>query len=255
MGRISVPDKSFSLNFFLDKGRDKQILFNWFKSDDPAGLEPRALEKGISVEFAYRLRDAKTYADIKDEIDAFIDPLYESQSEQIKLFMANLEDFWGRHLEQLVEIVKEITERPFYYAEYQVLVSVCHMGMVSGGISNDIGVGINLSPDWRSRILAHELVEEHWRKILREEELTKKLDDWYHWALSEIGAVLVLKDVRLKSLWSPLAQEIDEKGYFARSNYPQLAAAEAELSQVFSKRRSFRDFLSGAIAVLTKYSK
>lgn len=251
---VWTPDRSFGLKFFTDKDRDKQILFNWFKGDDPAGLESRANEKGISVEFACRLRDTADYEDVKEEIDEFVDGLYESLVGQLQLFISTLQDFWGENLGILTEIVRDLTERDFYYPEYQVLVSVCHMGMVSGGVSNEIGVGVNLPSDWSNRILAHELVEEHWRKIFREEKMTEKLDDRRCWAFSEIGAILVLKDERLKSLWSSQQQDMDSTGYFASSNYPQLAPVEGKLREAFTAREGIEDFLERATAILLKYS-
>jgi len=254
MNEVLTPDKSFGLNFFVDKERDKEVLFDWGWDRDPAGLESRADEKGISVEFACRLRDASNYEDVKEEIDDYIDGLYEDKAEQLQSFIEDLQDFWSKNLGLLTEVVKELTERSFYYPEYQVLVSACHMGMVSGGLSNDIGVGVNLRTDWRNRILAHELVEDHWRTLFREERLTEKLDNWRCWAFSEIGAVLVLKDERLKSMWSDLQQELDRTGYFARSNYPQLALVEAEIREVFATRKGLEDFLERASTVLMKYS-
>lgn len=254
MNNVFIPDGSFGLNFYLDKGRDKEILFNWFKHDDPAGLESRAREKGISVEFACRLRDASTYQEVREEIDVFVDGLYEIRGEQLQLFIADLKSYWGENLGQLTAITQELTERSFYYPQYRVLVSVCHMGGVSGGISNDILIGINVHPDWRNRILAHELVEEHWRKIFREEPLTRQLDDWQCWALSEIGAVLVLKDERLRRLWSHLPPGMDSTGYFEKSNYSQLAPLEMEIREAFLVRKNLEEFLGRAANVLTKYS-
>ena len=94
------------MSFFVDKERDKKALFNWNWDWDPAGLESRAAEKGISLAFAHRLRGASSYDEVRKELDEFVDGLHDNKAEQLESFIRDLQDFWTK---------SEFTERLLHH--------------------------------------------------------------------------------------------------------------------------------------------
>ncbi len=149
------------------------------------------------------------------------------------------------------KVATEVTGHDWPYEEYVCVVSAFHRGL-SNWHGNKIAARYDLPPVHKRRIVAHEILLSHVFQLARRYYSPEELDDWRIWAFSEVSAVFILDDPRLRRFWPQTRLGGD---WFAQSNYPQLASLEKELKTIWDARGSFKGYLDTSVAVLRRFAR
>jgi len=248
-GRASCP--TLQLRFVIDKKYDARTLFGMLHQNDPAGLASRSAAMGLEKDFAQRIHDAPDYAGVSDEISRIVDARYAEVAPKLEAARAEYEKLWAPLVEGFSGVVTATTQHCWFHPTpetlYTDVVSAFHPG-ISDWYGNTVATKYDLPAESKRRILAHEIVLSQIFHAIRKYHPKSEISDWRVWALSEISTVWILNDSRLHAYWP----DSPTQGYFAHSNYPQLAVLEEELQPVFSRRTSFRAYMDEAVARVGK---
>ncbi len=246
------PEKAhpiLKLTFITDKDFDKRRIYGMFHHDDPAGLESRARSMGIDPGLARTMGAADDIAEIEKELDELVDARFEQVGERIATAQKEYTEAWAPIIELFSKVTTEVTGHGWFYDEYICVVSAFHPGL-SDWYGNKIAAGCDLMPVLKKRIVAHEILLSHLFHITRKYYGKQEVDDWRVWVFSEITAVFVLDDERLREQWPGMPAG---GSYFANSNYPQLASVEKDLKKMFDARKSFKDYIDSSVVILKRF--
>ncbi len=243
---IAAPD--LRLSFRIDKSVDVENVLNFFRYDDPAGLESRAMGMGVDVQLARTIRDGNP-SEARDLAARLVDERFKRNGAAIEASVADFEALWRDLLPLYSRVVVETTESPWMHPEYTCIVSSIHPGL-SSWRGNRVGIKFDSTPEIKRRILAHEILLSNVFQLLRKRYGSSVIGDWQVWAFSEITPVLILDDPRLQPYWPSIAHAGD---YFVHSNYPQLSKPEKLLKDLFDHRASYADYEQKAVAVLKEF--
>lgn len=245
-------DKSLRLTFIIDKENDEQHIYDMFNSSDPAGLESRARSMGFDIEFAKRIKKAKNYETIKNELRPFVDKVYEKEIDSLKRSQSEYTNSWKPIIRRFSNQVVNFTDHPWFYSEYLCVVSAFHPG-ISDWYGNKVVRKYNEDPIKQRWTTAFEIVLSHIFHIVREDYSKDQLADSRVWAFSEITTSFILQDPKMvRSFWP---WKKIRTNYFSKSNYPQLAGLEEKLRQIWGDRKDFHDYLSRSVPVLVKFTQ
>ncbi|HLE11848.1 MAG TPA: hypothetical protein VI754_11400 [Bacteriovoracaceae bacterium] len=202
---------------------------------------------GIVAAVAYKIRDANNQADIDGIVNQLVEDRYKAIGDRLNLAQREFGERWSLLISPFSEVVTATTQQSWFYNQYICVISLFHPGL-----SNWYGnkVAIKYDQIYKHRILAHEIVLSHVFQVFRKFYTKDEMDDWHVWAFSEITAVLILDDSKLKKFWPDFPTAGD---YFTHSNYPQLATLETELLSLFSNRQSFSNYVAQSFDVLKKF--
>lgn len=239
------------LTFVVDKEFDKQMVFAMPRCRDPAGVFSRARSMGISADFVRLVREADNRAEVEHDLDRLVNGRYKLAGSRIEAGQRQYTALWRTLLPDFSKVATEVTGHDWPYDEYVCVVSAFHRGL-SNWYGNKIAARYDLPPGQKRRIVAHEILLSHVFHLARRYYSPEELNDRRIWAFSEVSAVFVLDDPRLRRFWPQTRLGGD---WFARSNYPQLASLEKELKRIWDARGSFKDYLDTSVAVLRRFER
>jgi len=243
-----VEAPGLKISFRIDRDVDVQGVLNFFRYDDPAGLESRAMGMGVDVQLARLIRDSSP-SEARELAARLVDERFKSNGAAIEASVADFETLWKDLLPLYSQVVMETTESPWVHPEYTCVVSSIHAG-ISSWRGNKAAIRFDRTPEIKRRILAHEIALSDVFQLLRRRYEVSEIGDWQVWAFSEITAVLILDDSRLRPYWP----NVDHAGdYFAHANYPQLSKPEKLLKDLFDHRANYPDYEQKAVAVLKDF--
>lgn len=243
-----VEAPGLKISFRIDRDVDVRGVLNFFRHDDPAGLESRAMSMGVDVQLARMIRDANP-SEARDLAARLVDERFKSSGAAIEASVVDFEALWKDLLPLYSQVAMETTESPWVQPEYTCVVSSIHPGL-SSWRGNMVGIRFDSAPEIKRRILAHEILLSDVFQLLRKRYGVSEISDWQVWAFSEITAVLVLDDSRLRPYWTNMPHAGD---YFAHANYPQLSKPEKLLKDLFDRRANYADYEQKAVAVLKDF--
>lgn len=242
---------SLKLRFLIDEDYDRDGIIGILRDYDPAGLESRAKSMGIDLDLAHRIHDAKTpedLAQVEHEVQTLVDERYRDKGAAIRDAQLEFPVLWKDLLGVYSAVATETFQAPWLHDQYDCVVSAFHPGLSSWD-GNKVAIRYDQVPEIKQRILGHEILLSQCFQMMRKYHAADEIGDWRVWAFSEITAVFILDDPRLRPYWPdfPHAGE-----YFGKSNYPQLAPLEKQLKGLFDSRSSFKDYLDQAVVLLNK---
>jgi hypothetical protein len=243
---VSIPKSHFSIKFIVDKNYDEAMIYNIFKSDDPAGLLSRSQSMGINYSLAKKIRESGKYSDIKIDLDKLVNDKYSEIGNQLSESALTYSSSWEQITDDFSFIVKDITGCDWFYSNYICVVSAFHPG-VSNWYGNKIIRKYGENPIKQRRITAHEIVLSHIFRVCRVYYSQSEINDASLWEIAEITAVLILDDNRLLKYWDDY---VPPKNYFSKSNYPQLANLEDKLRVAYRDRNDFKEYLKNAVQIV-----
>jgi len=243
----SLDCPPLALRFVIDKEYDAQTIFGMLHGINPGGASARAADMGVGDDLARRIHVASDYASVAEEIARIVETRHSENSARLEGARSEYERLWAPVLGRFAKVVTSETGHCWFHStpeiQYTDVVSAFHRG-VSSWYGNTIATGFNLSPESKLRISAHEIVLSQVFHVIRKYHPQSEISDWHVWALSELTAVWILSDPRLRPYWPTFRTS----EYFAHSNYPQLAELEQELAPIYGRRASFRAYADEAVA-------
>jgi hypothetical protein len=220
-----------------------------FKQDDPAGLTSRAKSMGIDPVLAQKIRDTPDFISARKLASGIVDSQFEKHGPDISAARGEFRDLWRELVGPFSRIVVETTQSPWVHTSYFCVVSAIHPG-VSDWFGNRVGIRFDRKPEFKTRILAHELILSDVFQLFRTRHNAAEIGDWQVWAFSEITAVLILDDSRLRPYWPKFPRA---GKYFSQSNYPQLAGLETQLKDIYDTRAGYLDYEGRAAQIVRDF--
>jgi hypothetical protein len=162
-----------------------------FKRDDPAGVSSRAKSMGIDPVLAQKIRDTPDFISARKLAWGIVDSQFEKHGSDISAARGEFRDLWRELVGPFSRIVVETTQSPWVHTSYFCVVSAIHPG-VSDWFGNRVGIRFDRRPEFKTRILAHELILSDVFQLFRTRHNAAEIGDWQVWAFSEITAVLIL---------------------------------------------------------------
>jgi hypothetical protein len=242
-------DALLNIEFVIDKEFDKSRIFGIFQINDPAGLSSRAQSMEIDVEIARSINQAKSYHEVKDQLDSLAKTRYDKKMDEMIEAKKEYQSLWTVMIAPFSKTITKETGHSWFYEKYTCVVSAFHPGLTDW-YGNTIAAKYNHTMLSKKRIVAHELALSHIFHIVRKYYTKQDIDDWKVWAFSEISAVFVLNHHDLIEYWPQFSSNAT---YFSQSNYPQLVPLETELKELFEKRENFKDYLDQSVKALKAF--
>lgn len=243
------PHHNLKIIFILHQDNDKRWLYDLFHNADPAGLESRARSRGIELELARAIKQAKDLEAIEHELDELVTAQHQRLSHELDAAVIEYRMTWAPMIASFSDVVTEITGHGWFYEQYVCVVSAFQRGITSW-YGNVVAGRYDLKPEMKRWIVAHEIILSHVFHITRKYYTKAELDDWKVWALAEISAVFVKDDKRLRPYWPDSALG---GSHFGKSNYPQLGPLELELKAIYDSATSFKEYLDKSVPVLRRF--
>lgn len=239
------------LSFVVDKQFDVNGVVSMFRHSDPAGIESRARSMGVDLEVARRIHDTSSLIEARHLAERLVNSRFTEDGAAIRRSITAFQNPWEDLLPLFSAVVVETTQSPWIHSHYTCVVSSIHPGL-SNWRGNKVAVKYDSSREVKLRILAHEIALSDVFQLFRERYTRFEVDDWQVWAFSEITAVFILDDPRLRAFWPDFPHA---GGYFAHSNYKQLAEIEKRLKAVFDGRTSYIDYEDQAAGILRAFKQ
>jgi len=248
---VRSEEPPLAIYFVVDRNCDADWVVGMFKQNDPAGLASRAKSMGIDVNVAQRIRNTANFEEARRLAQEIVGAQFGKHDSEIRAAQSEMQSLWGGLIQLFSKVVVETTQSEWAHSSYFCVVSAIHPG-ISDWFGNRVAIRFDRSPEFKRRILAHELILSDAFQLLRRRHNVEDIADWKVWAFSEITAVLILDDPRLRPFWLsfPKAGE-----YFRQSNYPQLAELEAELKAIYDDKSSYLDYQEQAVRILKAYDQ
>ncbi|MHB8416502.1 MAG: hypothetical protein ACYDCL_00390 [Myxococcales bacterium] len=247
-GATGCPE--LRLTFAVDRDYDARHLYTILHGDDPAGFDSRAASLEIDRGLAKAIHEASSYASVRERIEAAVASRYAAIGRDLARGRSAYEIAWAPLVREFSDRMTLLIGHCWIQPGYRVVVSAFQPGL-SNWHGDTVAARFDLNFDSKCRIVAHEIVLSQLFQLVRRRFPQEAAGDWSVWAFSEITAALLLDDPSLRRNWPRYPSE----GYFARSNYPQLAPLEAELRRRFRVRPSFDEYVSDALSLLVKQDR
>lgn len=246
---VATEAPQLAIYFVVDRDCDADWIVGMFQQDDPAGLESRARSMGIDQQLAKRIRAEGNFYDAKKLALAIVDAQFEKYNTDINAARSEFQSQWRELIGPFSKVVVDVTQSDWVHPNYFCVVSSIHPG-ISDWFGNRVGIRFDSGSEFKRRILAHELALSDVFQLLRKRHDIAEISDWQVWAFSEITAVLILDDPRLKPFWPDFLRAGE---YFSHSNYPQLSGLEAQLKAIYDDRSSYSDYQERAVLILRDF--
>jgi C-terminal processing protease CtpA/Prc len=239
----SAEAPNFKLFFIVNRWYDKAVTIGMFRNDDPLGLDNRARVAGVDPAIARKIHDEANPFVVMRLANKLVEDRFKKEGQAIEASKEDLWVQWKNLLPVFSNVVVETTESPWVHPCYICFVSSIFPGLTDWW-GNKVGVGFRLSPEYKRRVLAQEILLSDVFQLLRKRYPRSVISDWQVWAFSEITQGFLLDDdPRLKPYWPnfPHARE---------RSYPQLPRLEKSLKGLFDRRTSYVDYEDKAAQVL-----
>lgn len=205
------------LKFIIDKKQDKMI----------------SLKKGYS----------KTSL-------SYMEKQYKTSLKFFKLSQKLYQNSWDEINDEFSKYVEKETGHPWFFKEYNCILSTMTSGMSNWGESNIIARHWKENPYFMRRITAHELILSHYFYIYKTYYSDENLTDGQVWALAEIAAWALTSLTSDVKKWWPWNTE-----YYTNHNYPHVVKLQLKLKEIFIKRKNFDEYIMSGIKLVRKYPK
>ena len=249
----SITRKSndgFFITFTENERWDKQQIPSMLRPNEPGGLANRAAFMGIDYDLAKKIHGAKSYTEIKDDLDNLVTSRYQTVGDDLRKSIYDFSASWDLCINEFSEIIIELTQHNWFYSNYICVVSAFHYGL-SNWYGNVVARFYNADPIEQRYVTAYEIVLSHIFHISRKYFNKNDVEDHIIWAISEITAALILNDGRLLELWG--------SNYVPRveslTGYPSLFDLENKLMTVYKNRLNFMDYLNSAVQLAKQQDK
>jgi len=239
--------------FVKDQTYDAYMIWEILHDADPAGIENRARYMRLNPTLLDKINGTKTYDEVSDLLKVVVAEKHTTEKETVDQAIHDYQLAWDKIDSEFSSEIERITETPWKFPEYKVVVGPFHPGVSSRG-GNTVARWCYEDPEVQKRITAHELTMNHLWSIIDAKFPEAKSDNGQEsfWALNEISTVCLLGfEPNLNKLWSSNTQGTAK----FLQNYPQLKNLKQALEHDYLAKNSFSNFLGHAKDILLKHYK
>lgn len=229
--------------FCVDKEKDAFQIWVRLRFFGEGEAERFSYDTGMDIAQAHYIAQSTEYNACSHSMEMFVEEVYKKNQSHFSIAKSRYPIEWEKISKVFYEKVESLTEVPWAFSEYRVILSAFHRG-ISNRDAKSVFRWIFDDPKEHPRITAHEILMIHLWEVFERVfgKQTVEENEEFFWGANEITTVAILgleKDMDM--LWSE-----EQKGFNRfLLNYPHLEILKEQLKERYIQKISFQEYMEG----------